>query len=162
MKTIYLMRHGKSTWDYAVSDNDRPLKERGIEDAHLVAEAIHGLNLKIDASYSSPANRALHTAMITLKDLSFPLHKFQISNDLYDFSGESVLQFIKELNNDLNFVFIFGHNHAFTEIANTLGSQFIENVPTAGFVQLNFEVENWKAIRKGITQKILFPKQLRS
>jgi phosphohistidine phosphatase len=155
------MRHAKSSWEYEVSDRDRPLKERGIQDASLVSEALHGLNLQVDASFSSPANRALHTAMIALKNLSFPLHKFQISNDLYDFSGESVLQFIKELNNDLNCVFIFGHNHAFTEIANSLGNQFIENVPTAGFVQLNFDTENWKAIRKGVTEKILFPKQLR-
>ncbi len=155
------MRHGKSTWDYAVSDRDRPLKERGIQDAHMVAEALHKLNLKIDAAFSSPANRALHTAMIVLNDLNFPLHKVEISNDLYDFSGESVLQFIKELNNDLNSVFIFGHNHAFTEIANSLGSQFIENVPTAGFVQLSFDAKNWEAITKGKTEKTLFPKYLR-
>ncbi|SDF07536.1 SixA phosphatase family protein [Cellulophaga baltica] len=161
MKTIYLMRHGKSTWEYAVSDRDRPLKERGIQDAHIVGETLSKLQLPIDAAFSSPANRALHTAIIALKELDFSLHKFQISNDLYDFSGESVLQFIKELNNDLNSVFIFGHNHAFTEIANSLGSQFIDNVPTAGFVQLSFDVEHWKTITKGKTERTLVPKYLK-
>ena len=135
------MRHGKSSWDFSVSDRDRPLEERGISDAHLVASALENLDLKIHASFSSPANRALHTAMIVLRTLDFPFSKFHISNDLYDFSGESVVQFVKDLDDKLETVLIFGHNHAFTQIVNAFGNQYIENVPTAGLVQLNFEVD---------------------
>jgi phosphohistidine phosphatase len=58
-------------------------------------------------------------------------------------------------------VLIFGHNHAFTEIVNVWGDQYIENVPTAGLVQLNFDIDNWRNIVKGKTKTILFPKQLK-
>ena len=37
MKTVIFVRHGKSSWEYRVSDQDRPLQERGINDAHLVS-----------------------------------------------------------------------------------------------------------------------------
>tara|TARA_R110000868_G_scaffold109560_1_gene297744 strand:+ start:4891 stop:5358 length:468 start_codon:yes stop_codon:yes gene_type:complete len=155
------MRHAKSSWDFAVSDRDRPLQERGISDAHLVASELNHLKVKIDASFSSPANRALHTAMIALRTIDFPFSKFQIDNDLYDFSGESVVEFVKEMSDDLDTVLIFGHNHAFTEIVNTCGNYYIENVPTAGLVKLNFAVDKWSAISKGIIEKTLFPKQLK-
>ena len=36
MKKLTLIRHGKSTWEYQVRDHDRVLKERGIQDAHLI------------------------------------------------------------------------------------------------------------------------------
>ncbi len=155
------MRHAKSSWDYAVSDRDRPLQERGISDANLVASELKKLNLKIDASFSSPANRALHTATIALRALDFSFFKFQISNDLYDFSGESVLDFVKKMNDDLDTVLLFGHNHAFTEVVHIWGNYYIENVPTSGLVQINFEVNKWSAIAKGIIENTLFPKQLK-
>lgn len=161
MKTLILVRHGKSSWEYSVGDKDRPLLERGINDALLVSDKFHEGNLKIDSIFSSPANRALHTAMIFCRQLYFSLDKFRTTEWLYDFSGEEVLQFVKELDNDLETVMIFGHNHAFTFIANSLGNTYIENVPTSGLVQLKFDVNDWASIKKGVTEQIIFPKQLR-
>lgn len=161
MKHLILVRHGKSSWEYAVSDKDRPLKERGVNDALLVSDMLRKQNLNIDFSFSSPANRALHTGMIFLRQLEYDISKFQISNKLYDFSGESAMSFIKNLDNKLNTVLIFGHNYAFTHIVNSLGNTYIENVPTSGLVQLSFNENSWSTITKGLTKQIIFPKQLR-
>ncbi len=161
MKTIIFIRHGKSSWDYEVSDKDRPLKERGINDAHLVGAKLESLDIKIDRAYSSPANRALHTAMIVLRNLSFDFTKFGVTNELYDFSGETVLQFLKGLDNNLDTILVFGHNYAFTTLANTLGDSYIENLPTAGMVQINFKTNDWTALGEGESKNIVFPKHLR-
>ncbi len=161
MKQLVLVRHGKSSWEYNVSDRDRPLLQRGVNDALLVSEKWVLENTSIDFIYSSPANRALHSATIFLRKLDFPLERFQLSNMLYDFSGDSVLQFIKELDNDLESVMIFGHNHAFTFIANSLGNSYIENVPTNGLVQLQFGINSWEEIDKGTTIKTIFPKHFK-
>ena len=161
MKTLILVRHGKSSWEYNVSDRDRPLLPRGINDGLLVSEKWILENAKVDFIYSSPANRALHTATIFLRNMNFSLEQFQLSNMLYDFSGDSVLQFIKELDNDLETVMIFGHNHAFTHIANSLGNSYIDNVPTTGLVQLQFGITRWDDTDKGTTVKTIFPKQLK-
>jgi len=162
MKTLILIRHGKSSWDYEVGDKDRPLKERGINDAHLVGEALKSFNLMVDAAFSSPANRALHTAMIVLRSLNFDLNKFEVTNELYDFSGEQALDFLKSLDDNLKTVLIFGHNYAFTNLANTLGDHYIENLPTAGMAQLTFNIENWASLTKGKSLNITYPKSLRS
>ncbi len=161
MKQIILMRHGKSSWDYEVSDKDRPLKERGIHDAHLVAQKFSSTNINIDKAYSSPANRALHTSMIFLRNIGFDLDEFQVKEELYDFSGNSVSAFVKNLPKSQNTVLIFGHNYAFTTLANTWGDTYIENLPTAGLVHIQFNVDEWSKIGEGQTKQTIFPKHLR-
>ncbi|MRI00306.1 histidine phosphatase family protein [Kriegella sp. EG-1] len=161
MKKLILVRHGKSSWEYAVSDRDRPLLERGINDAILVSNTLVEQAIEIDAIFSSPANRALHTCTIFLRQLYLPLSKLELRDELYDFSGNEALKMIKSIADDFNTVMIFGHNHAFTHIANSLGNSYIDNVPTSGLVELNFNVNSWSLITKGTTQQIIFPKQLK-
>ncbi|MDF0708645.1 SixA phosphatase family protein [Flagellimonas okinawensis] len=161
MKQLILMRHGKSSWDYDVSDLDRPLKERGINDAHMVAKTF-GLHApQIDFIYSSPANRALHTSMIFVRSLEYDLSNYSVAKALYDFAGNSVEQFVRNLDNDWGTVAIFGHNYAFTSLANTWGDQYIENVPTAGLVHITFGVDDWSKITGGTTKQMVFPKHLK-
>lgn len=161
MKNVLLMRHGKSSWELNVSDEDRALLQRGIIDANLVADALSTKGMEIDYAYSSPANRALHTAMICLRQLRLPLDNFKVIPALYDFSGNHVVDFVRSLPENQNTVIIFGHNHAFTHIANSLGSQHIENVPTSGFVHLQFTEKSWASISQGTTVQTIFPKQLK-
>ena len=48
MKTLYIVRHAKSSWEYeGIKDIDRPLKKRGINDAYLISNV---LNKKIAMS----------------------------------------------------------------------------------------------------------------
>lgn len=162
MKTLILLRHGKSSWEYSVSDKDRPLLQRGIFDAISVADSFNEQGVTIDAVFSSPANRALHTATIFLRQLYVPLEKLEVKEELYDFTGDLVFKFVKKLHNHLNTVVVFGHNHAFTHLSNALGDKFIENVPTSGLVQLEFDVDSWAGIEKGTTKQTIFPKQLKN
>jgi len=161
MKTVILVRHGKSSWEYGVSDQDRPLQERGISDAHLVSAEFKRISDNIDSAHSSPANRALHTCMIFLRTFNYPLEKLKISDQLYDFSGESVMSYVKQLDDNLNKVLIFGHNYALTNIVNQWGNKAFDNVPTSALVQISFDVTSWKVIKNGITEHILIPKRLR-
>ncbi|MGB5377961.1 SixA phosphatase family protein [Muriicola sp.] len=161
MRHLILVRHGKSSWDYGVEDRDRPLKEIGIQDAHRVSHHFASWNIQVNAVYSSPAIRALHTCVIFLRNLKIPYSNFSLTDDLYDFSGEDVLQFVRNLPDSQQIVLIFGHNHAFTEVANILGDVFIDNVPTTGLVHLSFEVPKWKNVQKGKTEKVVLPKDLR-
>lgn len=161
MKELILVRHGKSSWDYDANDKDRPLKERGIKDGHRVSSAFKGTKPQIDAIFSSPANRALHTCVIFLRKLDFPYQNFQLANELYEFSGEGVSAFVRQLDNSLNRVMIFGHNNAFTNVANMWGNKHIDNVPTTGLVHLKFETNSWAALSSGETARLIFPKDLR-
>ncbi|WP_276165935.1 SixA phosphatase family protein [Zobellia alginiliquefaciens] len=161
MKTLIMVRHGKSSWDYSVSDRDRPLQERGINDALLVSDKFKSEGNTIDAVFSSTANRALHTCMIFVRQLQVPLASVSLTNNLYDFSGESVFDFVTALDDSLDTVMIFGHNHAFTHVANSLGNTYIDNVSTSGLVHLVFDVDSWSLVEKGTTKQTIFPKDLR-
>ncbi|MCE2612550.1 histidine phosphatase family protein [Flavobacteriaceae bacterium D16] len=162
MKNLMLFRHGKSSWDYDVKDQDRPLKPRGIRDSHLVASTFLSRSKELpERVYSSTANRALHSCMIFCRTLEFPLEKVELNRNLYDFSGESVLHFVKCLDNSISSAAIFGHNYAFTNIANQLGSMHIDNIPTSGLVLIKFPVDSWSELVSGTTELILFPKEIR-
>lgn len=161
MKQLILVRHGKSSWEYSVSDKDRPLIERGINDAILVANRLNDLAIPIDAVFSSSANRALHTSTIFLRQLYFPMEKLQVTDRLYDFSGEEVIRLINNLEDGLENVLIFGHNHAFTHIANLFGNTYIDNVPTSGLVLIQFGEDSWSKVAKGTTVQTIFPKHIR-
>jgi phosphohistidine phosphatase len=161
MKELILVRHGKSSWDYDVQDADRPLKERGIRDAHRVAENAAPHLRDVDAVFSSPANRALHTCMILMREVGIPMDRLRIEKDLYDFSGGSVRNLVHGVGDHLGKIMLFGHNHAFTHLVNDWGSKYVDNVPTSGLAYLTFDVEKWSEVSFGETKLMVFPKQLK-
>ena len=61
MKTLYLVRHAKSSWDDpGMPDRDRPLEERGERDAAKMGERWSRRHVKPQLILSSPAVRARH------------------------------------------------------------------------------------------------------
>ncbi len=161
MKTLLIVRHAKSSWEYPVDDKDRPLKLRGIKDAHLVANYVSD---KIDTPnviYSSIANRALHTCAIFTRCLEYPFTKISIKESMYDFGGSGLLATIKSCDDAVDTLMVFGHNHAITAVANTYGSQYFDNVPTSGFVAIQFDTDSWNDINEGKTILKVFPKDLK-
>lgn len=161
MKTIILVRHGKSSWEHDVIDAERPLKARGKTDANHVADKYNKDNSNPERIFSSPAKRALETSKIFIKHLKLEENAISVIDSLYDFGGENVIKFIKNLPNEVNSAMLFGHNHAFTTITNTFGNKFIGNLPTSGLVKLNFEIDNWQDLKQGTTEFIIIPKELR-
>jgi phosphohistidine phosphatase len=70
MKTLFLIRHAKSSWDdTTLPDKDRPLNDRGRRDAPKMGERLAKRDVKPDLILSSPAVRALRTAEIIAKKL---------------------------------------------------------------------------------------------
>ncbi len=161
MKTLYLIRHAKSSWEFDVSDENRPLNERGFKDANLIGEKLKDIVNTVDRAISSPAKRAHTTAEIILKHLGLPDEVFDLEPDLYDFEGYGVMEAVKKCDDAIQTLMIFGHNHAFTSIANFYGDQRIDNLPTAGVVKIQFDIEKWKDIGVGKTLLIVSPKMLK-
>ena len=161
MKSITFIRHGKSSWEHDVTDRERPLKARGVNDIKLVVnQYIKTKNLPKNI-FSSPANRALSTCKIFLKALNIPENKIKVVEELYDFEGQNVVNFVKKLSNETKDVMIFGHNNALTSISNIFGDVFIDNLPTSGLVKINFEIDDWKDLKQGTTEFIIIPKELK-
>lgn len=161
MKKLILVRHAKSSWKHNVIDHERPLNSRGNSDASLVSNYIKNKNLKIDKIVSSDAIRAKATALFFISNLNIDKNLLDFNHNLYDFSGINLLKTIKEIDDSINSLMIFGHNHAITDFVNTFGSVFIDNVPTCGVVIIEFNIQKWSKINKGKTIYTLFPKDLK-
>ncbi len=156
-----MVRHAKSSWEYDVIDHQRPLKGRGNRDATLVSKYVANLVPKPDKIITSDANRALSTAEYFKHEMKVSDEDFRTNHDLYDFGGRNVMETIKGLDDAWDRVMIVGHNHAFTSIANMLGSKYIDNLPTCGFVMIEFNDDRWQDVSNGQTVKTVFPRDLK-
>ncbi len=159
MKQLILIRHAKSSWEFDVIDHDRPLNARGINDAQLISKHIGPL--APDLILCSDAKRTRETANIFISNLNLNTSNFKLSHDLYDFSGNLLVDTIKATPDSINTLMVFGHNHAITNVVNQYGSVSIGNVPTCGVVIINLAIDSWHQLKKGITSKTLFPKELK-
>ena len=161
MKTLYMCRHAKSSWKYDVTDHRRPLKGRGKKDGKLISNHVSTSLPAPKIILTSEAVRAYTTAEYFKDAWKISEENLIKNNDLYDFSGQQVMRVIKSLDDSNDCVMIVGHNHAFTSVANMLGSEYMDNVPTCGFVAIEFDVDSWKDVIGGKTVQRVFPKDLK-
>lgn len=159
MKTLYIVRHAKSSWEYeGIADIDRPLKRRGITDAHLMSKYLAKTIDRPDVFISSVANRALHTGVIFCQNFNYPFSNLQIKKELYSFSDGYLVKTVKALDDSFGSAIIFSHDHGINTFVNKFGSKPIAHVTTCGIIGIQFDVKHWKNIKKGNTTLVEFPK----
>lgn len=145
MKTLIFARHAKSSWkDASISDLERPLKERGLNDVALIAEVLEKLNVQIDLMVTSHAVRAFETAKTFASHLSYDLAAIDQKERLYHAFYHDVLDIIQGLGDENDTVMIIGHNPTATNFANKFSKEYIANVPTSGTLLLEADINSWK------------------
>ncbi|MBT8309462.1 MAG: phosphoglycerate mutase [Flavobacteriaceae bacterium] len=162
MKTLYLVRHAKSSWEFDVIDHERPLNKRGFKDAKLVSKHLKDKLKLPDLVMSSDAMRAKTTAYIFMKNLGMDEDEVVLNHQLYDFSGRNLTKTISDCDDDVNTLMVFGHNHAMTSFVNAYGDKPTGNVATSGFTHIEFDIDSWKDLKPGKTKISLYPKQLKN
>ncbi len=160
MKNIKLIRHAKSESQNLVSDFNRNLIQKGIDDSNKMAVVTSNMILNSELFYCSPAKRTMETAKIFFKNWNLSLDNLKTIDQLYAFSLPNLEVTVKLAPNMFDNLILFGHNNAITEFVNKFGDIYIDNVPTSGFISITFETDDWQTITKGKTDKILFPSQL--
>ena len=161
-RRLYIIRHGKSSWDNeGLDDIDRPLAERGIRNAAEMAQRLLEEGMVPELILSSPASRALNTALIMLRTWGLEPRKLQIHDPLYDAYLEEIKQVVSEAPPEISQLAIYGHNPSFTMYANHFLEKRLDNLPTAGVVIVTLESEGWKGIgRKQVKETYVdYPKR---
>jgi len=157
MKNLFLVRHAKSDWSNSeLDDFDRPLNKRGIKDAPFMAKLLKSKIKKIDAIYSSPANRALSTANYFAESFGISLDDIIQDSNLYLSSYEILIKCIKDFENTYNDVIMVSHNPGITDLSNYLSNVYIDNIPTSGIVALKFSEDSWEKIGKKKCKFVFF------
>jgi phosphohistidine phosphatase len=98
-----------------------------------------------DRILSSPANRALHTAVIFARILDYPLEHLIICKTLYESSADKILTLIKNTPQNYRSLMIFGHNPDVTHLVDHF-VKMSEDLPTSGVATLVFNSETWNGI----------------
>ena len=150
MKTLYLLRHAKSSWASPdVKDYDRPLNQRGFEDAPEMAARVKERGVTIDLVVSSPALRAITTATIFCEVLGKEVAKIVQDRQIYLAGSAKLLHLITLFDESANSVLLVAHNPALTDLANDLAHAGIDNIPTTGLVTLQLPVQHWFDVQPG-------------
>ncbi|MEK9613690.1 MAG: histidine phosphatase family protein [Flavobacteriaceae bacterium] len=149
MKELVLLRHAKSSWEYSVEDRNRPLTEKGMKRIIKMAKAQPSVFSNAEIFFSSPANRALHTATLMMHTLGISFKRLNVNEKLYTFEASQIIDFINQLNDRYQKVVCVGHNPAFTGVAQYLSTSPVEYMPTSAFAQIQFEQAHWLDVSKG-------------
>jgi phosphohistidine phosphatase len=160
MKSLILVRHAKSSWEFGFEDKKRPLAERGISDIKKIGKQVKNHLPEHLTIWSSMAVRASHTAKLFCENAGLEAGKILFKENLYTFDESQLEKEIKKCENSVQSLILFGHNEAITNFVNKFGDKYIENVPTAGFVYLQFEEDYWENINRGRIIKAVFPKDI--
>jgi phosphohistidine phosphatase len=161
VKTLYLLRHAKSSWDDAsLPDLERPLQPRGERDAAKMSARWSKLNVKPDLIMSSPAARAHATARIVAHGLAYKTRKIMIAKRLHGATQDTLIKVIEALHDKLDRVMLVGHNPGFEALAHHFDSK-IDHMPTCALAEFRFEAESWVGIGQARPVRTSFdsPKQ---
>lgn len=144
MKTLFLVRHAKSSWKYPhLDDFERPLNKRGRDNAPLMGRVLKKRKVAPDLVISSPANRAAATARLLAAAVDYPPEKIQFTAALYEFDENALIDIVKHIDDGVEAVMVVGHNPAITGMANFIADQPVGNIPTCGIFAVELEVLSW-------------------
>lgn len=147
MKTLFIVRHAKSSWDSPyLSDFERPLNKRGEKNLPDMAKRFEDTGYSVDLIVTSPAVRALTTAKGFASQLNFTADKLLEEESFYHASAQSIKQRLSRIENEHDSVMIFGHNPGLTSLINSLSNFNLYNLPTCAVCGIQFEFDFWESI----------------
>ncbi|MEB2786441.1 SixA phosphatase family protein [Algoriphagus persicinus] len=161
MKKIILVRHGKSAWGNPnLTDHDRPLADRGLNDVPEMGFRLREKGIVPDLILSSTAARAFQTAEILAEVLGLPQSKLLYEKNLYHASSAMILKCIQRQKDTHELIFVVGHNPGMNDFIDLFGGN-IDNLPTSGQYGLLLDSDHWIQLRPENTRTwfIDYPKK---
>lgn len=185
MKTLYLLRHAKSSWDnLSLRDKDRPLNERGIEAATAMGRYLADNGPLPDMALCSPSVRTRETtdrflaaanadasaAANAKSDADLPV---EIVDALYNGSDRQMLAAIQNVSDDHDCLMVVAHYPAIPALAVALCGRndnpdqdglfrLARKYPTGALAEISLPVERWADADVGVgaLQRFVRPKSL--
>jgi phosphohistidine phosphatase len=117
LKTLYILRHAKSSWDDPrLADHDRPLGPRGQKAARQMAVHMRRAKVRPDLVLCSSAARARQTYEAVSAGLD-GLATLSVEDDLYGASDTGLLVRLQDVPDATGAVLLVGHNPGLQDLA---------------------------------------------
>jgi phosphohistidine phosphatase len=154
VKTILLMRHGKSDWEEDVTDFDRPLTGRGRNDTPYMGRFLLKSGKTPHLIISSPAKRARETAELLAKSCKYK-GKIEFNDSLYENSPGEIIRVIQDIDDKIDVAMVVGHNPSIEGAVKKLCFREMKSIengikfPTSAIVCLEVETESCSELYPG-------------
>lgn len=161
MKTLFLMRHAKSSWDNPDwRDFDRPLNKRGLEAAQAIGRFIQRNKIEPDVVISSPAVRAKETAELVIEAAELKTD-LRFEERIYEASVLDLMKIIGNIKDQINVALLLGHNPGFEGLLFRLTKKS-EVMPTAALAKIELNINRWGDVQdsSGKLEWLVKPKDL--
>ena len=161
MKTLFLLRHAKSSWkDETLADFERPLNSRGKRASQTMAAFLNQEKIKPDLILSSTAQRARETIEI-IRQCGAASGDLRFDERIYEATVDRLFEVITEIDNAVRVALIVGHNPGMEELIKGLTGTS-EPMPTAALAKIPLKISNWKNApeKPGTLEWVMTPKQL--
>jgi len=161
MKTLYLLRHAKSSWkDETLRDFDRPLKGRGRKAAELMGQVLAEEKLGSALVISSPAVRARETTELVLESAGLKVEP-RFEERIYEADVRTLLALVRAISDSSGVALLVGHNPGFENLLDYLTGD-ARQMPTAALAKIEFDVESWSEVSEesGRLEMFVTPREL--
>ena len=159
MKTLFVLRHAKSSWDDPdLADFDRPLNDRGRKAAPFMGDVMQRNGFVPNVILSSPAARAKETAML-VNSGSASNAEIEYEDRIYEASPQTLLQVAAAIDDRHESAMMVGHNPGIEGFIRFLTGK-MEPMPTAALAVVDLDISKWEQIGAGSgrLRKIIRPK----
>jgi phosphohistidine phosphatase len=163
MKTLYLLRHAKSSWskpgwnDGGIPDHDRALATKGLQAAGMMGYHMRERQIPVpELVLCSTARRAVDTAALVLAAWGIRPRQRQLKT-LYLCGAEGLLRRLNAISDDIGIAMLVAHDPDLHDLARLLsgsGNQAVlsavqEKFPTGALARLTFGVQHWHQVGAG-------------
>ena len=159
MKTLFVLRHAKSSWDDPdLADFDRPLNDRGRSAAPFMGEVMNRNGFSPDVILSSPDVRARDTAM-HVKEAGDLSAEIRFDEGIYEASPQALRQIVAAIDDQNRSAMVVGHNPGIEGFISFLTGR-LESIPTAALAVIDLDIAKWSDINSasGVLRTVSRPK----
>ncbi len=155
MKTLYLLRHAKSSWhDPGINDFERPLNPRGLRNAPLIGSYMAEHAYMPEVILCSAARRTLETLSLVKPFLGLTVPTL-IQDGLYLASARMLLEAVNEIDDSFGSALVIAHNPGLEDLCRLLAdagqssTPIPDTMPTAGLAVFKCDAGQWQDIEEG-------------
>jgi phosphohistidine phosphatase len=154
MKTLLILRHAKSSWaNSKMSDHERPLNDRGKEDAPQMGRQLDKEELVPDLIISSSAQRALRTAEFAAISAGYE-GEISVIRRLYLADLEDYVEILNGVKDAHDRVMVVGHNPGMEELVEALGGHY-QRMSTAALAHIELPIDSWADMDEATTGRLV-------
>lgn len=165
MKKLIFIRHGKAEIQtIEISDFERSLTLKGKYVSRLMAKKLKEKEKSPGILITSPAFRALETALVFAGEFGINAETVVLNSNLYSrMNLKYLIEILSGINEQADTVTMFGHNPSFSDIANSLSKEGNDSIPKSGIVCISFNIKTWSELGRnnGKLEYFLKPEKIR-